>query len=502
MKIVNRLLCAALLATVFTGTAEADRRTGMRRSLLIDDQDDIFLFPNALVNYGNRISLDYGGDETSGNAVMSLGGDSSAFAFALHRGDVLDPHGRGVALFGAMGDEILGDLPSLNVDQSPATMIDFMYSRRAGANMDWGFRLGLGRGANVTTVAGTDSGTEELFVNAQIGLGNGRRGQGARYDVGLSFGLGLANTVANGNDVQSASRLNVDGLARVYLPMDSQLDLGILGSAGVRAIGFTDQVAPNTPTNGTLNAHLAVGAGPSLRLNGASIAGYALIRGQMTAQDPNSEADDDETGRVLLVIPGLHVAVEVPVTDWFYVRSGAEYGFAVLADSEIGDDNGTSSNTGAFGWNAGLGVKVDNFRFDGSLSHGFVTGGPDFIGGTGGGFLGMASLTYSFDDARGSATPVSATEDEQTGVPDFAAEPLDVAPANGAPVPAPEPAPAVEPVPATEPVPAQLPAPASIQPVPAPASIQPVPVPASVQPVPAPAAGVQVQGTVGGSTAP
>jgi hypothetical protein len=53
---------------------------------------------------------------------------------------------------------------------------------------------------------------------------------------------------------------------------------------------------------------------------------------------------------------------------------------------------------GNFHWSAGLGLQKGTFYFDGVVTNGFVTGGPNFIGGTSPGFLAMASLTYKFGD--------------------------------------------------------------------------------------------------------
>jgi hypothetical protein len=77
-----------------------------------------------------------------------------------------------------------------------------------------------------------------------------------------------------------------------------------------------------------------------------------------------------------------------------------------LNGTSLPANNSMSQRNGAFSWNAGLGVWIDQFRFDGSLQQGFVTGGPNFIGGTSGGFLAIATLSYSFDKARKEANTV------------------------------------------------------------------------------------------------
>jgi len=146
-----------------------------------------------------------------------------------------------------------------------------------------------------------------------------------------------------------------------------------------------------------------------------------------------------ESGTLSLVIPGVNIATEIPLNDWFVVRTGAQYDWNI-ADTSGPGDSGVGSQAGTFGWNAGLGVIIDQFRFDGSLQQGFVLGGPDFIGGTGGGFFAIAALTYSFDAARSGTLPE------------------------------PEPEPVAEPEPAYEPAPVLAPAPPPGEPAPAPAA--------------------------------
>ena len=134
----------------------------------------------------------------------------------------------------------------------------------------------------------------------------------------------------------------------------------------------------------------------------------------------------------------------------------------LLAVASCGDDNnnGDSARNGAFGWNAGLGVIVNDFRFDGSLAHGFVTGGPDFVGGTQPGFLAIASLTYDFDAARNPPPP------KPVEVPVIAPAPAPVEPPPPPPPPAPAPPPeqigwmAPSAAPAAAPAPSPAPAPA------------------------------------------
>jgi hypothetical protein len=297
----------------------------------------------------------------------------------------------------------------------------------------------VGHGSEFTSTAGADTGESEMFLMAEAGYGSGVRGESTRLDLSGALNLGLGSIEAAGMDAASGTHIGFSALLRAFVPMDDTMDLGWLGNAAIAHNSVTNEMAAMEPSANTLAFSLAGGVGPAFRLGNANVAGYGIVRVLYSSTDPNSEGDDDVSTAHTIVVPGVHVAAEVPLNDWLYVRTGAEYAFNINGTSEDNggpsdaDDTGTSGTSGAFGWNAGLGVVIDDFRFDGSLQHGFVTGGPDFIGGTSPGFLAIASLSYNFDRARSGV--VAATEAE---------EPEEAAPA---PPPPPEPPPALQPAP-------------------------------------------------------
>ena len=49
-----------------------------------------------------------------------------------------------------------------------------------------------------------------------------------------------------------------------------------------------------------------------------------------------------------------------------------------------------------FNWSAGIGFKLSSFEIDATLSQQLILEGPDMIGGTAPGFLGMLSAAYSW----------------------------------------------------------------------------------------------------------
>lgn len=434
---IGRGFVALGVLAAVSSTAHADRRTGMAGNLLIEDKDDVYAFPHLTSTYRNMVSLDYGGTDTSGNAILTLGNADMAYGVALHRGDVLSPtvHARNTEI------GYLENPPSLFVDpaggplsiaQAPATIVDFLL-----ATGSIGFRASIGRGlTSMVDGAGDATSSQNTFLMGEFGWGNGGvRGESTRVDLGASLLADFASTQVAGEDALSGFNLGINGLVRAYLPQDEQLDLGILAAVGINNVSVS-QDDPEV-SRSTLNIGLGGGVGPAFRFGAAQVAAYGTLRFGYTSIEPNSEADDDEVGQLSVVIPGVNLATEIPLNDWFVVRTGAQYEWNLTDTSGPGDAGG-GNQAGSFGWNAGLGVIIDQFRFDGALQQGFLLSGPNFIGGNTAGFFAIASLTYSFDAARSGTAPVEAPAEEPAAEP--APEPaptLAPAPPPGEPAPAP-----------------------------------------------------------------
>ena len=86
----------------------------------------------------------------------------------------------------------------------------------------------------------------------------------------------------------------------------------------------------------------------------------------------------------------MKVAAEIPLANWLYIRTGADYRYLITGASRPPIDASDQSNASSFSWNAGFGFVVDDFRFDGALQHNWLLAGPDFIGGSATGFLAIA----------------------------------------------------------------------------------------------------------------
>jgi hypothetical protein len=446
------LTVIALLALALSipRNARADARSaGLAGSLLIENRDDIYFLPQLTLHYPNEIAFSYGASAGAGNGLLLFGSDGFQFGVAVHRGDVQSPMMIN-ELAGANGPASLfgvSEATKLNGPTSvfgppfgtaPATLVDLLFGTSTGGG-DLGFRLSVGSADTTSTAAGRDTSNGDSFLMGEVGYGWGTRGQSTRMDLSGAVSLDFAGSQAAGTNTASGTHVGFSGLLRSFVPMDASLDLGVLVNAQAASISVTNEVATNTPSASVLAFNLGGGVGPAFRFGRVQVAGYGVVRVGFQHADPDSTASNDGVDAHTIVLPGVQLATEVPLNDWFYVRTGAEYAFRLIG-TNLPANNSMSRRDGAFSWNAGLGAWIDQFRFDGSLQQGFVTGGPNFIGGTAGGFLAIATLSYSFDKARKEANAVHEAPPPQP---------------TPAPAPPPEPPPPalVEP----EPVPAEQP---------------------------------------------
>jgi hypothetical protein len=404
---------AAALAALWSTTALADRRSGLGGNLLIEDPDDLFGFPQLTLPYRNMFRLDYGGNAQSGNGVITLGNEREAFSIALHRGDLLTPDQVGYntelswlggveGVGGAFGNTAYGNFPGpAAVDRAaqnvlPATVIDLSYARSLSGN-PFGVRLGFGRGVQaVRNDEGSVEKGAQTFFAAQLGYSR-RPVDALRWDASANavFSFGNAND-GNGDDAFSGWDLRVAALARAYYPINRVVDLGFLGNVSLG--GEHSEATQQGDTSKDIDFGLRAGIGPAIHLERAKVAAYGGLRLDVGKNQPSLE--EGALNRVNLAAPYFNMAAEVQVLDWLYVRTGAEYSWEVR---RTGGDDKERVGDGTFHWSAGLGLQKGTFYFDGVVTNGFVTGGPNFIGGTSPGFLAMASLTYKFGDVFGHA---------------------------------------------------------------------------------------------------
>lgn len=389
VNLVSRsLLVLAVGATCVVGlcpAAEAARRTSLAGNLLLEDADDVFPFPQLSTKYARSVSFDYGAEKGSGNGLLLMGDTYQAWGIALHRGDATDPQGLSID-----HDLVRLGAPSGNVNDgtfpTPLTVVDFLYaSANPGDGSGWGLRISLGNGSQSQDPNGDpkESGADQTYL--ALTAGYSAAGSDLAYDLAGSLVYSTGTQLANGKEVKSGTAidLTVTGRGSMSLAGEKDTRLGLLGQLGVKDDTSSQTVDPKFD-DVARSIFLLAGAGPVVKVaQRIQLAAYGFIGATINSADPNSEGDDDQTDIASYVLPGVNLATEVQLRDWLFFRTGGEYTFAIRTEDSGDNANArkASDRQGTFGWNAGIGLVFENITFDGALAHGFLTQGPDFIGG-------------------------------------------------------------------------------------------------------------------------
>jgi hypothetical protein len=411
---MNRsLLCAVCLLAVAVSSmsvesAFADRRLGLGGNRLIEDRDDVFTYPQRILDYRNLIMFDYGAAQNSGNGVMLLGSEAMAFGVSVHRGDILTPDVIGLdsnlawladpthPLLGAQapypGVGFVGGAGS-----DPLTMFDILFGMKAGPGA-FGVRLGLGSNSEASKQPGVgEDAIGNFFLMGELGYS--LKGS-FRFDASLNFLYDGSKVVVGGQDTETSDVIRVAVSTRGFTPLDPKIDLGFIADLTFANQSHTTGINTDAKTVDTgLAFGLQGGIGPVYKVNeSTTIAGYAVVGLGFRNGDPNNQTDQDGYSGTSFVFPGFRMAFETALTQWLYVRSGLQYTYIFLSGTQQtpNGDQEASSRRADFGWNAGMGIKLDAFFFDGAFQHSFLTTGPDFIGGGGSGMFTMVSAGYRF----------------------------------------------------------------------------------------------------------
>ncbi|QDG50358.1 hypothetical protein FIV42_06310 [Persicimonas caeni] len=411
-SLIHVAAAVVVLSLVGVQDAEAARRDSLSGNLLIEDRDDVFIWPQLTVNNTNLVGFDYGPAANAGNAYLFWGSDTAAMGVAVHRGDLLGneifPYGGSAS--GNPGLAALGDTTGPLASQlgvNSGTVVDLFAGFDVGGGLAGG-RLALGRGAQSTTPADPDAdetSASETFVLLQGGYS--MTGP-MTIDTALSIAFSTGGQDVGDDTPLEGTAFGVGLKARGYADLGQPFELGFLGDVAYNSVSIdtTPIGGDETTTSGQSNFIIQGGAGPVWEVggedNGTVIAGYGVLSYASASSD--ADVDDDDvpaSGTSQAILPGFNIASDIELTDWLYFRSGAQYLWVVDGTSQEvpGEDNDnetSASGPGGFGWNAGIGIEAGNFRFDGSFSNNFLTQGPNFIGG-GSGFLTMASAEYAWE---------------------------------------------------------------------------------------------------------
>jgi len=404
-KLTKSLIVGIVIALFVADPALADRRNSLANNILITDQDDVFHFPQLALDYRNLISFDWGANEGEGSGMLLLGNSQMAYGLFINRSD---GNGNTAADVGFNRDYELGnlgrrgtpfaELAGANLGLGPQNFADAVLAIKSGPNK-FGFRLGIGHRLDFNEPGDNEDSNAVTTLKLTAGGSFGRN-----MDLAADINYAASASIVGGEDVAQGTVFGLDAKLRGF-GLGSKYRLGYFGMLSVAS--QTIHVEAGDFNEIRLDFALQGGLGPVYKLDTmkATIAAYATVGFASSSQEPNDDADDDERAPQKLLFPGFKMSGEWELLKWLIFRTGMEYTYVFDTYTDNADNvrqcrGGGGAEAGAcedqqFGWNAGFGIIVDKFRFDGSLQHGWLTAGPDVIGGDSALWT-MLSGSYSF----------------------------------------------------------------------------------------------------------
>jgi hypothetical protein len=370
------------MVATLAAPSDAARRESLNGNVLIHDGDDIYLYPQLSLDYVNLVRFKMGVNDTSGEGRFVFGTKTFAMVLSANRSDIA-PYGDGNNAFAQS-------------DPTPWTVADLTFGFKMGEKGKLGFRLYLGNGGESSQADAADGATGSGQFAAGLAVGYSMTGEKLSLDLGLHIGLHTLGDISNGTDNQSGSNIHVSLGGRGFLKIDEELSIGMIAGVGINSNGHTTYVGSTANNASKMNWNINLGAGPVYTIKDkAKIAGYVTLGFGGQSVDPSDIANDDESSTTAIVIPGLLLSAEVLVLKWLYTRFGVGYDYRVEMGRNEASETDTTKFTGSFKWTAGVGFKVGDFNFDGSLTQEFFTNGPAFLG-QDGALFGQVAARYRF----------------------------------------------------------------------------------------------------------
>lgn len=466
------LAIAGCVTLGVASNAHADRRSSLNGNLLITDQDDVYFYPQLSLDYRNLVSFDYypgsslngllgtnappqglgGRDESSGlvagsqsmggGGLLLFGHEDFAFGISSHREDVFgatvgsflgagDLHTYGAARNRAWGyfgynspvPAPISGTPGAGATGTPTDfieplqMLDLIAAFRLAPEHSLGFRLSVGQNSASEERNFVNNRTDKDSWNTTaINLVAGYSMK-SDFQLDLNLELGLhffsndfvttQNNVPNYED--SASMLpSFTVSSRAMIPMQENIELGVLGVIHVNSSGLTDEFSQSpqsstTPldrTDSAVNFLIEVGAGPVYKLpDSTTVSAYGTLGfGYSSFNFDSSEVEVSSTG---VLLPGFKLALEHWLWEWMAFRTGLSTRYYFQSQSRTYSNDAQPNIAGSasyyeFLWSVGLGFKLGNFELSGTLQTPFVTDGPAVLGGTSPGLFSLLNASYKF----------------------------------------------------------------------------------------------------------
>lgn len=378
-------------ATGLTGGAE-----------LIRDHADVFTFPQLSTRYRNLAHMSMGLDTGDGEALLLFGSERFTIGVGLHSdSDLLVPPGAELA-----APATPGGFQGINGLHNMADLLlgVELETGQIGAAISLAFdkdnRTTSGSGEGVAAVIEEDSG---------YGLGLKLGYSQETWDVAI--GIQLQDITSSAAASTTRSAFGFDARGRGYIHWKEAVKLGWLAGLDIQNQGLrTTSEDDAVEESDRLGWGLFGAFGPVYQMkNRAEIGAYGLVHiggsSGKQLENPSSPlgacASGDECQTSTVILPGFQLGGEFWLEDWISVRAGTQYTLTNRSESVVADEVDPNKVTdrarqdGTFGWSAGVGVKLEDFRFDGVLQDSWLTDGPLLLSQDSGLFAGV-SASYRF----------------------------------------------------------------------------------------------------------
>lgn len=453
-----------LMVVTIAPTADASRRSSLAGNLLIEDVKDIFFLPHEVTEYVNFVWFDFftgilgsepeGGytgypqimDWTasflgSGGILFGNAADGSfgigisthrsdyqgALEHALGVGDIMGQlfsvaFENGQSIFNEVGDFEAGSpAPALNA----LDWIDVLAGFKVTDDIVLGTRISVG--SNMFTRAdragdaeavlhpGASANSFNFVVSGGFDMGD--------FDLDTMIELTTASFAAEGYDAAEDDELSDTGSAfglgigaRAFYALTDSIDLGGFAAFQTRSRQVNVTRPDDDQENLESDMMIGLGVGPRYTITDeAIIAAYVMLSVVQTTEDPdgkNNALDDVE-----FLLPGINIAAEWYITEWFTYRAGLASKFTIESEEQQLDDDTdgtTDSSTDCtnadcegetrsarqvdFYWSTGVGFNAldGDFNFDAMLNWPVITAGPSILSGHAQDYFAIVTASYSF----------------------------------------------------------------------------------------------------------
>jgi len=380
-------LFAGIAFSSSMAAASESRMNSLSNNPMVQDMTDVADFPGLLPMYTNSGFVTVKPTVPDGNTGVFVGDKIIIGAWILR-----EPRFNDIETTEAVFDFD----NSLNITLPQTYNIADVF---LGLRNGFGIRASVGAG--LESVDDLDGATESSGSSAfLVEVVPGFTMQRGRYQGDFGFGVSLSHyrisiggdSVYTGGNVPSVLLRHRSTLGNFTEPLNWVMDLLVTRRA------YTQRHTPTDDSAWVSDWLSSIVLGPRFNLP-ANFTVNTGLKGQFDTRGGKLEGDKTPR-RFGIAAPGIVLSAELYIREVFAIRAGVDYSVYWGTTRIYDTDNEAVGRVRVMGqyfnWSAGIGFKLGSFEIDGTLSQQLILDGPDMVGGTAPGFLGMLSAGYSW----------------------------------------------------------------------------------------------------------